>query len=107
MQISHPMGRAWHRELRSQSPDLIPHELPSRSELDTLLWDLPLEVVEFRDEADLYLAVLRVRSAATIAIAQTMASSLLVCCSDLSPEFATKRTAAMEECSALMSNTWQ
>lgn len=59
--ISHAEGRAWHLALRARSaPGMIPHELPDSAALGALLFDLPLEVVELRDEASLYLAVLKI-----------------------------------------------
>jgi len=60
--ISHQEGRAWHAALRGSSgPGLIPHELPDRAGLDRLLSDSAFELVEFVDDAHLYMAVLRVR----------------------------------------------
>eukprot|EP00200_Dunaliella_tertiolecta_P007165 CAMPEP_0202375320 /NCGR_PEP_ID=MMETSP1127-20130417/6009_1 /ASSEMBLY_ACC=CAM_ASM_000462 /TAXON_ID=3047 /ORGANISM="Dunaliella tertiolecta, Strain CCMP1320" /LENGTH=442 /DNA_ID=CAMNT_0048972759 /DNA_START=83 /DNA_END=1411 /DNA_ORIENTATION=+ len=58
--ISHPMGRAWHCQLAASQPDITPHTLPSRHELDEMLKGLPLRVVDFTDAQDLYLAVLQV-----------------------------------------------
>ena len=58
--ISHPLGRAWHASLAASSPDMVPHELPDQQQLEELVKDLPLELVDFRDEEELYLAVLQV-----------------------------------------------
>lgn len=58
--LSHAMGRAWHCGLRQQDPSMVPHELPVRAALEQLVFDLPLEVVDFVDEPDLYLATLQV-----------------------------------------------
>jgi hypothetical protein len=59
--ISHAEGRAWHAALRGSSgPGVIPHELPDRAALERLLFDSPFEIVELRDDPQLYLALLRV-----------------------------------------------
>jgi hypothetical protein len=58
--ISHPLGRAWHASLAAGSPDIVPHQLPEKQQLEQLVKDLPLEVVDFRDEEELYLAVMQV-----------------------------------------------
>jgi len=58
--ISHPMGRAWHRELHKAEPVMVPHELPDKEQLQELTRDLPLELVEYTDEEQLYAAVLQV-----------------------------------------------
>lgn len=61
--ISHPEGRAWHSDLRASSPPgLIPHGLPDAEALGKLLFESPFELVELRDEPQLYLAVLKVTS---------------------------------------------
>lgn len=59
--ISHPMGRAWHKELHQAEPVMVPHELPDYEQLQALIKDLPMQLVEFRDEQLLYAAVLQVR----------------------------------------------
>jgi hypothetical protein len=41
---------------------MVAHELPSRAELDTMVFGLPLSVVEVREEPNLYIAVLQVRA---------------------------------------------
>eukprot|EP00775_Hariotina_reticulata_P004558 gene4558-4810_t len=54
------MGRAWHTQLHRDSPQLVPHELPDAQQLQQLIQNLPLQVVEMRDEPELYAAVLQV-----------------------------------------------
>ncbi|KAG1657679.1 hypothetical protein FOA52_013773 [Chlamydomonas sp. UWO 241] len=58
--ISHPLGSAWHRDFRAEKPELVPHCLPNREQLQALVADLPLTVANFRDEEGLYLALLQV-----------------------------------------------
>lgn len=58
--ISHPMGRAWHRQLHESDPGVVPHELPDQRKLQELTRGLPLQVVSYRDEPELYAAVLQV-----------------------------------------------
>lgn len=59
--ISHPMGRAWHQQLAKDAPDMVPHLLPDAAGLQGLIQDLPLQVVQYTDDPELYLAVLQVR----------------------------------------------
>mmetsp|Transcript_7828 Transcript_7828/g.23532 ORF Transcript_7828/g.23532 Transcript_7828/m.23532 type:complete len:455 (-) Transcript_7828:3051-4415(-) len=58
--ICHPLGWAWHAKYRSGNPELVPHPLPDRAELEALVRDLPLTLSEYVDEEGLYLAVLQV-----------------------------------------------
>ena len=58
--ISHPMGRAWHTQLHRDAPDIVPHELPDKAGLQELIAGLPLQLVDFMDEQDVYAAVLQV-----------------------------------------------
>ncbi len=59
--VSHPMGRAWHEGLREKDSAMVPHSLPgTREEMEKLIWDLPLQVVDFVDQSDFYLATLQV-----------------------------------------------
>lgn len=58
--ISHPMGRAWHRQLHESDPGIVPHELPDQQKLQELTRGLPLQVVAYRDDPDQYAAVLQV-----------------------------------------------
>ena len=58
MVVSHPEGRAFVEELRRTSP--LPIEsLPQRTQFQSLLQPLGLEVVTYRDEPKLYLMVAR------------------------------------------------
>jgi ubiquinone/menaquinone biosynthesis C-methylase UbiE len=58
MVVSHPEGRAFVEELRRTSP--LPIEsLPQRTQFQSLLQPLGLEVVAYRDEPKLYLMVAR------------------------------------------------
>lgn len=59
--LSHPLGREWHKQLHKRSPDVVPHELPSKDVLQQLIHGLPLRLVDSRDEPQLYAAVLQVR----------------------------------------------
>jgi hypothetical protein len=59
--ISHPMGRAWHRQLHESEPAMVPHELPDKEKLQELTHGLPLHLVDYRDDPELYAAVLQVR----------------------------------------------
>lgn len=59
--ISHPMGRAWHRQLHESEPAMVPHELPDKGKLQELIHGLPLQLLEYRDDPELYAAVLQVR----------------------------------------------
>lgn len=58
--ISHPMGRAWQQQLHQDSPDIVPHPLPDQQTLQELSRELPLQLVDYRDDPDLYAAVLQV-----------------------------------------------
>jgi len=58
--ISHPLGCAWHERYRGSHPAAVPHALPRREALEALAVDLPLTLVDLRDEEGLYLALLRV-----------------------------------------------
>lgn len=61
MVLSHPFGRKWLQGLRIKDSQMVPNELPDRAALASLIEDLPLHIVEFRDEESLYCAVLQVR----------------------------------------------
>ena len=56
--ISHPMGAAFAAKLAAEDPRMVPHPLPSRTRLEELIVDLPLEVQRFRDESDTYLGII-------------------------------------------------
>lgn len=58
--ISHPLGRAWHRELHKAQPGMVPHELPDQGKLQELIQALPLQLVSYTDQDELYAAVLQV-----------------------------------------------
>ena len=60
--VSHPRGRRWHRQLHVEQPDLVPYELPDKLDLESMTADLPLTMLSFLDEKDVYCAVMRVRS---------------------------------------------
>lgn len=57
--ISHPMGRAWHENLREDDAEIVPHALPDSAALSQLTEDLPLRVRDLFEEPDLYLALLQ------------------------------------------------
>ena len=59
--ISHPLGRAFVAALRDQDPTIVPHDLPTREALERMIQFLPLEIADFTDDADFYMAVLRVK----------------------------------------------
>lgn len=59
--ISHVMGREWHAQLHRERPAMVPNALPDKAQLQQLIADLPLELVQYTDEPDLYIAVLQVR----------------------------------------------
>ena len=58
MVVSHPEGRAFVEELRRTSPLAI-ESLPQRTQFQSLLQPLGLEVIAYRDEPKLYLMVAR------------------------------------------------
>jgi riboflavin kinase len=58
--ISHAMGRQWHTQLHQERPVMVPNELPDKKQLQQLIADLPLEIVQYTDEPELYIAVLQV-----------------------------------------------
>lgn len=64
--VSHPMGRTWHQQLAIDAPDMVPHLLPDAQGLQGLIQDLPLQVVQYTDDPELYLAVLQVRRQNTL-----------------------------------------
>lgn len=66
--VSHPMGRAWHTQLHRDAPDIVPHELPDKDRLQELIAGLPLQLVEFMNEKDVYAAVLQVSTTAAGAV---------------------------------------
>lgn len=56
--ISHPLGAAFVEELRKSDPRMVPHSLPRKERLTSLIEDLPLELRQLQDEEQLYLCVL-------------------------------------------------
>ena len=57
------MGRKWLEEYRRrEDPHMVPNSLPDRPALEGLIQDLPLQIEAYRDEKDLYIAVLQVRA---------------------------------------------
>ena len=59
--ISHPLGRKWLNEtLHEQDPEMVPHPLPDQAQLEDLIFDLPLHLVKYVDEQQLYIATLQV-----------------------------------------------
>lgn len=58
--ISHPLGRTWLEGYAAANPQVVPHSLPTRDELEAMTVDLPLTLVTFRDELRMYLARLKV-----------------------------------------------
>lgn len=56
--ISHPMGNNFVRELKDAEPELVHSLLPARETLNSWAESLNMQIVIFRDEADLYLALL-------------------------------------------------
>lgn len=52
--------RRWLQDLHESSPETVPHPLPDQGQLGDMIADLPLRLVSFVDEPDLYLAVLEV-----------------------------------------------
>lgn len=58
--ISHPMGRTWHGDLHKKDSDMVPHLLPDRQALETMISGLPLKISEFVDEEDHYCVTLQV-----------------------------------------------
>lgn len=58
--ISHPRGRAWQTQLHHKHPHTVPHPLPDRTGLESMLHGLPLRLAEWTDEEGLYCAVAQV-----------------------------------------------
>ena len=57
--ISHPMGKAWHEKLKAGDHEMVPHPLPDEATLQQLCRDLPLQIRQFVDDNDLYMALLQ------------------------------------------------
>lgn len=58
--ISDTQGRDQLRVHKKDNPDVITGDLPDRLELEKVLRRYPLQLISFSDEADFYLAVLKV-----------------------------------------------
>lgn len=58
--ISDTQGRDQLRVHKKNNPDVITGDLPDQVELETVLQRYPLQLISFSDEADFYLAVLKV-----------------------------------------------
>ena len=59
--ISHPLGRKWlNEQLHEKYPETVPHPLPDQAQLEALTADLPLRLVQYVDEPQLYVATLQV-----------------------------------------------
>ncbi|CAM9512898.1 unnamed protein product [Ectocarpus sp. 4 AP-2014] len=57
--ISHPLGRDFVSRLKAVDDTVVPHELPERDALESLVQFLPLVIDSFESGPELYLAVLR------------------------------------------------
>ncbi|HEY9785048.1 MAG TPA: methyltransferase [Candidatus Obscuribacterales bacterium] len=57
--ISHPLGLRFQRSLHESGPDIVPHLLPAKKELEAWSRELTLVLETFRDEKDFYLAALK------------------------------------------------
>ena len=57
--ISHPLGNAFVEKLKQQDPQLVLQLLPDRDMLQKWCGDFHYQLVEFTDEEQFYLAVLR------------------------------------------------
>ncbi len=57
--ISHPMGSGFVAALHKSEPEIVPHLLPAEDKLSEWARDFRLQLETFRDEPDLYLAILR------------------------------------------------
>jgi riboflavin kinase len=55
--LSHPMGRAWHTRLREQNPEMVPRDLPDRTETERLFSRTGFDLRTAIDEPDLYVMV--------------------------------------------------
>ncbi|KAL4537256.1 hypothetical protein Ndes2437B_g08402 [Nannochloris sp. 'desiccata'] len=58
--ISHPLGRTWLEEYSKGNTIIVPHRLPEKHELEKLIYDLPLELIYYRDSFSNYLAKMKV-----------------------------------------------
>ncbi len=54
--ISHPLGKRFVKALHDSDPEIVPHFLPEKDQLTEWAKELGMELVEFIDEPDFYLA---------------------------------------------------
>lgn len=54
--ISHPLGKRFVKALHDSDPEIVPHFLPEKDQLTEWAKELDMELVEFIDEPDFYLA---------------------------------------------------
>ncbi len=54
--ISHPLGKRFVKALHDSDPEIVPHFLPERDQLNTWSKELNMQLAEFIDEPDFYLA---------------------------------------------------
>jgi SAM-dependent methyltransferase len=57
--ISHPLGRQFVASLHKNEPEIVPHPLPNREQLEAFADDFDLCLELFQDEPNFYLAVLK------------------------------------------------
>ncbi len=53
--ISHPLGKRFVKALHDSDPDIVPHFLPEREQLNGWSQELNMQLSEFIDEPDFYL----------------------------------------------------
>ncbi len=56
--ISQPVGRGFVDQLHEYEPQLVPHHMPTRAELDSWCDEFKLHLRQYRDEGKFYLAIL-------------------------------------------------
>lgn len=54
--ISHPLGKKFVKALHDADPDIVPHLLPDTEQLNAWAKELNMQVAEFVDETEFYLA---------------------------------------------------
>ena len=54
--ISHPLGKRFVKALHTSDPEIVPHFLPEKDQLNDWGKELAMELAEFIDEPDFYLA---------------------------------------------------
>jgi riboflavin kinase len=58
--VSHPLGRTWLEEYSKENPNIVPHRLPEKHELEKVIYDLPLELMYYRDSFSTFVAKMKV-----------------------------------------------